>query len=879
MTDRRIWRTTTPSNVDDELSQHFEMLVDRYVKDGLSQADARAKATERFGELKRIREECHILADQMEHTVKRREYFDEIRHDIIYATRLLRRAPAFTLVAILTLAIGIGANTAIFSVIRSVLLRPLPYPNPEQLVQLWTDHRALGRANPEWFTPPELQDWRTQNTTFSGMAAYQGGGATLTDAGDPESIPGFLVSGDFFDVLGVHAAKGRLLTVTDDDAAAEPVVVISNGLWQRRFGSDSSVIGRRLTLNGNPWTVVGILPPAFHAPVPTQADIFRPMRRPANGTCGRSCIVLRVIGRMKPGVTLAQAQADASGIAARLAQQYPETNAKVGAWLIPLHEQISGPSKAPLYAMGGAVALVLLIACVNLANLLLARGAVRGRELAVRAALGAGDTRILRQLVTENALLALAGGSLGLIVGVFGSSVLATLVPDSIRAVQVIRVDTTVLLFSAGITALAAMLFGLLPALRATRANSHESLRSGTRAIDGIRSRLRGSLVVAQISLAVVLLVGAGLLMRSFLMMQRVDLGYRSQGIFMAGIALPAVRYRDPAATIAAINDVLGRLRSNPAIASADVTDLPPLAGGGDQDILAIPIGEAMTGKEPPSIWYRAVTPGYLSTMHMRIVSGRGFTGENRAGSAPVGIVNEEAAEKYWHGTNPVGRVMAAGRDSAAPRVTIIGVVASARHDGPNQPYKPEIYLPYEQFPARAVTFVIEPKSDRQSAITAFREALKATDPLVPSPNINDIESIVGDAVALPRLYATLISIFASAALLLAALGVYGVMAFSVAQRQRELGVRLALGAAPTSIMGMILREGGRFAILGVLIGFAAALALGRTVSSLLFGVTPFDLPTFLIATIVLAIITLMASVVPAIRAMRVDLLSTIRAE
>jgi putative ABC transport system permease protein len=452
-------------------------------------------------------------------------------------------------------------------------------------------------------------------------------------------------------------------------------------------------------------------------------------------------------------------------------------------------------------------------------------------------------------------------------------------VPASIRSVQEIRIDGAVFAFSITLTLLSAAVFGFLPALRATRANSHIWLRGGAQELGSGRGRLRGSLVVAQVSLAVVLLVGAGLLLRSFLLMQQVDLGYRDRGVFMAGVVFPSSRYRTTTDVLGAINGTLERLRASAAVKSAEATDLPPLLGGGDQDVTAIPVGEAMTGSEPPSIWYRGVTPGYIATMHMRLLAGRQFTPADRAGAPNVAIINSEAAARYWHGNDPVGRQMSLGRDPQAPKVTIIGVVAAGKHNGPNQPTKSELFFPLEQFPARGVTFVVEPAADHRSAVAALRDALESTDPLVPAPAISDIEALVGTAVSLPRLYATLVSTFAAAALLLAVLGVYGVMAFRVAQRQREIGVRLALGAAPSRILVMVLGEGSRLAMAGVVIGFAAAVALGRTVSALLFGIEPFDLTTFMIAALVLGLMTVAAAFIPARRAMRVDPITTIRGD
>src|SRR5678816_3958455 len=457
-------------DVEREIALHLELRAKEFEAQGMSPEAARAAAREAFGDELEVESEVKELHDRNFKRQRSREWMDELRQDLRVGLRMLRRSPAFAIVAVLTLAVGIGANTAIFSVLRSVLLRPLPYSHPEQLVQIWTDHRALGRAEPEWLTPPDYIDVRDGNHTFSSMAAYYGWGPDITGIGDPESLGGMMVSGNYFSLLETSPALGRLFSPADDDAAAPPVVVLSHAFWTRRFGSDRSVIGKIVTLSGNPWTVVGVLPPDFRAPISSVTpDVFRTIRRPSNSTCGRGCINLRAIGRLKPGVSLASAQADLALIYARLAKEFPQTNAKVGSWLVPLHEQLTGSSRPAIVTLTVAVALVLLIGCVNLANLLRVRAATRAREIGVRAALGAGRGRLVRQLLTESALLALIGGSIGLVLGIAGSRVLATLVPEEVRRVQQIGIDSSVLLFTVAITFLSAALFGIFPALQAVR--------------------------------------------------------------------------------------------------------------------------------------------------------------------------------------------------------------------------------------------------------------------------------------------------------------------------------------------------------------------------------------------------------------------------
>jgi putative ABC transport system permease protein len=861
-----------------EIELHLELRAREFEAQGMTPEAARTAAAEAFGDRRAIEAEVRHLRDDTVRTRGRREWVQELTQDARVALRGLRRTPGFTAVALLTLALGIGANSALFSVLRSVLLRPLPYPNAGELVQVWSDHRARGREQPEWLTPPDFVDWRDGNRTFAAMAAYQGWAPDFTGGGEPEALGGVAVSGNYFAVLGVGPALGRLLTMADDDAGSEPAVVLSDAVWRRRFGADPAILGKQLDLNGEPWTVVGVLPPGFQPPLQVAPELYRALRRPATSGCQRGCYVLRVIGRLRPGVTLEQAHADLSGIAARLAREYPATNERTGVWLVPLHEQITGPTREPLLALGAAVGFVLLIACVNLANLLLVRGAGRARELGVRAALGAGRGRLVRQLLTESSLLAVAGGGLGLLLGVAGSSVLATLVPAGVRRIQGIQVDGAVVGFTALLTVLSGALFGLLPALQTARPDLMGALKSGGRGVGSAGGRLRSGLVVVELAFAVVLLVGAGLLLRSFLLMQRVDLGYRSSGVAFVGIGLPRVRYSDGGRALLAVDGVLSRLRGNPAIRSVEVTDLPPLSQG-DQDITAIPVGEPRRSDRPEGIWYRSVTPGYLSQIQMRLVAGRQFTPEDRRGSVEVGIINEEAARRFWPGKNPIGRVLAQGEDSGATRITIVGVVASARHDGPREPYKVELFVPFAQAPSRGPNFVLEPARDLESAVSAFRRALAEVDPLVPIASTDRIEDQVGSALSLPRLYALLIGIFAAAALLLAVLGVYGVMAYAVAQRQREIGVRLALGAAPTGIRRLVLGQAGRLALLGTGIGLLSALGVGKLIGSLLFGVSPVDTVTFVAVPVLLGGMAILASWLPARRAMRVDPLVAIREE
>ena len=878
---KRLFRLSRPgenarAQAQREIDQHIELRAQELIASGVSPDDARKAALDAFGDRASIEAEVGRVRDATIRDRDRRDWLGELRMDLVVGLRGFLRAPGFTVAALLTLAIGIGANTAIFSVFRSVLMRPLPYANAEQLVQIWADHRAIGRAEPEWLTPPDFLDIRDGNRTFSAVAAYSRFLPDLTGDGDPEGLAGMIVSGNYLELLGARPALGRLLTMADDNPAAERVVVLSDALWRRRFGADSSIVNRPITLNGQPWVVVGVLPRDFQPPFPGVVELFGTFSRPADSPCGRGCVTWRAIGRLRPGVALAAAQSDLGGIAARLAREYPETNEKVGAWLVPLHEQITGESKAAVLTLAGAVGLVLLIGCVNLAGLLLVRGAGRSRELSVRAALGAGRGRIVRQLLTEHALLAVVGGALGLALGVAASSVAGALVPDTIRRVQEIRVDPVVVLFAAGVTMLCAALFGLAPALYAVRANVMGVLRGGARSTRRAESRLRSGLVVAQLSIAVVLLVGAGLLMRSFLLMQGADVGYRTSGVLMTPMVFPPSRY--PAdQVVGASTALLERLRANPAVRAAELVDIAPLSVG-DGDVDVTPVGEPERADLPPSIWMRATTPGYLSTMQFRLIAGRQFNADDRAGSALVTILNEEAARRYFPGSDPVGRELAIG-SSGTLRAQIVGVVANDRHDGAREPVKVEMFVPHAQRGVRRVTLVVEPAGDTAGAVSAIRAAIRESDPLMPIGAVRSIDDLTRETMEQPRVYAVLVGAFAVVALLLAALGVYGVQAYSVVQREREIGVRLALGAAPSGIRNIILRDAARLAAIGLVTGLVAAVAAGRLAGALLYGVSAFDAPTFITVVVVLALVTLVAAWVPARRALRVDPLSSMRQE
>ncbi len=602
---RRFHWSRSPADATDEvqreLDAHLELKIRELEARGMDSATARREAARAFGDRAAIERELETARRGTIRQRQRQDRFGALFQDLRVAFRSLLRSPGFAIAALLTLGLGIGATSAVFSVVRSVLLRPLPYPESGQLVQLWTDHRAGGRAAPEWFAPPEFLEYQSNNRSFSAMAAYGGWGPNLTGEGEPRALTGNAVTWQYLRVLGIGPVLGRDFTEADDRPEAEPVVLLSDGLWRSRFGGDRRIVGRPIQLNGQSWTVVGVMPEGFRPPVP--AEIWRPYRRPADARCGWGCVTWQAIGRMKPGVSFEQARQDLDRVAAGVAEQRPESNRNVGAWPIPLHEQITGPSRKPLFAIGGAVLFVLLIGCVNLASLLLLRGSARARELSVRAAIGAGRGRLVRQLLTESALLAVLGGAIGLLLGWWGSRILSGLVPPGVRSVQGIHVDAVAILFTAGVSLLAGLLFGVLPSLQSAKPDLMGALRSSGMEAHRHAQRMRSVLVAVELAVAVLLLVGAGLLGRSFLALTRTDLGYRTGGLATAAVVFPSARYDSATKAVRAIEATLERLRNMPGITAAEAVDQLPLIGGGDQDIDGVPVGEPLprAGRTTPS--------------------------------------------------------------------------------------------------------------------------------------------------------------------------------------------------------------------------------------------------------------------------------------
>jgi putative ABC transport system permease protein len=799
--------------------------------------------------------------------------------DLRYGARILLKKPGFTLTAVLTLALGVGANTAIFSVVNSVLLRPLPYPNAERLMTIWEDHRARNGPVNEWTSPPGFEDWRDQAKSFDHVVALQGWGPTLTGQGDPEQLVGALVSHDTFATLGVTPALGRTFRPEEDQRGVESVVIISDGLWRRRFGADPSLVGKKISLNGESRMVIGVMPAGFKFPIIAGADIWRPIQPALGPGCQRGCITVRVMARLKPEATEAQARAELNAIAARVERQFPDTNAKVGATLVPLHEFLVGPVKTRMLALLTAVGFVLLIACANVANLLLARSATREKEIAVRASLGAGRRRIARQLLSESLLLAVIGGAMGLLLAYWLVDLLVSFSPQGTPRLDEIGMDRRVLGYTMAITILTGLLFGAAPVWQLFKADLNQSLRDGGKGLQVARSgrRALSALVVAETALALTLLAGAGLLVRSFIRLQRVDPGFNPRNVLTAVVTLPQAVYPERNQIAPFYSRLLERVRTLPGVRSAAAVSSLPLAGSYTDADFVIEGRPAPQPDQRPVAWVGSVSNDYFHTMGMRLVAGREFNERDSENSPKVVIISEATARRHFPNEDPIGKRIGNGRPDGWRE--IVGVTADVKHFGLNQDARVSMFFPQSQQPARRMFVVARTTADPMSLSSALRGAVAAMDKNLAVSNISPMEEITAQSVGQERFTLLLLGLFSSLALLLAVAGIYGVMSYAVAQRTHEIGVRVALGAQTRDVLKLVVTQGMALVSAGVGIGLASALALTRFIRGLLFGVSATDPLTFLAISILLSIVALLACYLPARRATKVDPLVALRRE
>ncbi|HLM55515.1 MAG TPA: ABC transporter permease, partial [Pyrinomonadaceae bacterium] len=763
-------------------------------------------------------------------------------------------------------------NTAIFSVVNAVLLRPLPYKDPGRLVMLWENDTQEGNdRNP--VAPANFVDWQKQNGTCAELAFYnQPGGVNVTGGGaEPERVIGAGVSPNIFSVLGVQPARGR--TFSDSEAAGHEVI-ISHGFWLRRFGGDPEVVGRQITLDAEILDVVGVMPAEFQLPEETEMWWAN-----MDGSLATMRVrhFLRVVGRLKPGVPIEQARADFDTIARRLAGQYPETNTGYGVNVVTLHDQFVGDVRPALLLLLGAVGFVLLIACANVANLMLARSAARQKEMAVRAALGAGRLRLVRQLLTESLLLAAAGGAAGLLFAYWGSDLLAALGGSGLPRGARVGVDGRVLAFTCATTLLTGLAFGFVPAWAGAKLGVQGILKEGGRGATGRRAGRR-LLVVTEIACALMLLIGAGLLIKSFMRLQAVEPGFDPSGVLTMQFSLPDARYSEPQQVAAFYGQLVERVRALPGVGAAGAVSRLPLAG--DRSTMGLAVeGRPVVSGQYDEVHFRAVTPDYLRTLGVPLRAGRELEERDGPEAPQVVLVNETTARKHWPGADAVGRRVKLGPNAQGPWVTVVGVVGDVRNFGLESEARPEVYAPHRQSPQGRMRLVLRTGGDPLGLVPAVRSAVRSLDPELPFSQVTTMEELLARSVAQRRLSTLLLGGFAGTALLLAALGIYGVMAYSVTQRAREIGIRMALGARGGDVVRMVLRQGMALALAGVACGMAAGLVAARLMRGLLYGVSAVDPLTFFGMAGVLTCVALLACYVPARRATKIDPLIALRAE
>jgi putative ABC transport system permease protein len=803
--------------------------------------------------------------------------------DARYAARTLIRSRGFALAALVTLALGIGANTAIFSVVNTVLIQPLPYADPDEIAILWLNNVPEG-IDEDITSFPNYTDWKTRSRTFEHMAAVSGMNVNLTTGGDPEQLRAARVTAGFFDVFGVDAALGRTLLAEENEPGRHQVVVMSHGLWTGRFGADPGIVGTTLSLSGNPFTVVGVLPASFD--MPQYADLWVPLA-PTAGLeqtfQSRGALWLQVYGRLRDGVTVEEAQADMSAIARALEEEYPAQQG-YGVAIEPLREELVGDVRPALLVLLGAVGFVLLIACANVANLLLARGAVRQREISVRLALGADRGRVVRQLLTESVVLSLTGGGIGLLVALWAVRALAGASPQALPWLTDVGIDGTVIGFALLASLATGVVFGLAPAFQAGRTALSDTLREGGRHATGaaLLDRLRPVLVAAEVGLALVLLVGAGLLLRSFAAMQSVDTGFAAESRLSFRISLPASRYADVAAREQFFQPTLERIQALPGVESAAAVSTLLLSRLPNMGSVTFE-GQPPRAPDAPviSVVDDAVLGDFFGTMDIGIVRGRAFTHTDGPDAPVVAVVNETFVRTFLEGEDPIGKRFTPGTpDPEDPFwITIVGVSEDTRRSGVDVPIRPEAFRHYPQDRRAAMQFVVHASGDPTAVVPAIRNIVRERDPELPIAQVATVESLMGDVVATRVFLTRLLTLFSVLAAALAAIGIYGVMAYLVTQRTREMGIRMAIGAQSGDVLGLVLRDAARYVLPGLVVGAIAALALGRFLRSQLFGVAPTDPLTLIGMAVLFAAVAFVASWLPAHRAARTDPMEALRYE
>jgi predicted permease len=870
-------RESVLQDIEEELRIHVEMETERNIERGMPPDEAQAAARKSFGQLSRNTE--------LSYDIRGGGWLETFWQDLRYGARMLRKQPGFSLIAVLTLALGIGANTAIFSVVNAVLVKPLLYPHSDLVVQIWQTNPRANRWG-EWISYPAFVDYRRQNRVFEDIGAYRTWLWNITGGDHPEVLRGARVTSNLFSVLSVQPMLGRSFLPEEEQPGRNQVVILSYGFWQRRFGSDPALVGKTVTIDGLNHTVVGVMPPGFDLPYNVSSAVFASDAWIPPGDDpeleDRGSPNYRVLARLKPGITIQQAQANIEAIALGLAEQYPE-NREMSATVVGLQQNLVKEARPTLLLLLGAVGFVLLIACANVANLQLTRTTARQKEAAIRLALGASRLQLIRQLLTESMLLALLGGAAGLLLAIWGVEFLVRLGPD-IPRLQDTSIDPRVISFTLVLSLATGVIFGMAPAFQGSRIDLNETLKeSGIRAQAGSgRGRTRSLLVITEMALALMLLISAGLFIQSFMRLQKVDPGFNPHGVLTAYIMLPSSKYTEPRRQAAFFKEVINRIEALPGVEAVGGASSMPFTGTNDAGyfrIEGIPerrAGDPLIEAEQPKI-----TPGYIRAMEIPVLMGRSFNWADNENSPQVAVVSEALVQLYWPNEDPIGKRLSINNDSDGKPVwrQIVGVVKDVKHDGLAKQPRPVIFSPLLQYPVPYTILAIRTHTDPSSLSPAIRRAVTAVDSEQPIFRINTMERFISDSVSDSRFQTQLLTVFAAVALALAAVGIYGVVGYSVNQRTHEIGIRLALGARQRDVLKMVVKQGMELATTGVVIGLAGAFALTRLMKDFLFGVNASDPLTFGVIALILTLIALLACYFPARRATKVDPLVALRYE